>query len=164
MNNETLDFQVEHPSNSVQALRDSIATWLVYAVGKDPSSATQRDWLFAIVYAVRERVMDRWSETRKLTREQDAKQLYYLSMEFLMGRMLTNALMAAGIYDETRAACALLGADFDALANLEAEPGLGNGGLGRLAACFMDSLATLGLPAMGYGIRYDYGMFTQRIL
>ncbi|MBC7215918.1 MAG: glycogen/starch/alpha-glucan phosphorylase [Burkholderiaceae bacterium] len=164
MNNETLDFHVEHPSNSVQALRDSIATWLVYAVGKDPSSATQRDWLFAIVYAVRERVMDRWSETRKLTREQDAKQLYYLSMEFLMGRMLTNALMAAGIYEETRAACAQLGADFDALANLEAEPGLGNGGLGRLAACFMDSLATLGLPAMGYGIRYDYGMFTQRIL
>ena len=85
-------------------------------------------------------------------------------MEFLTGRMLTNALMAVGIYDDTKAACAQLGADFEALLDLEADPGLGNGGLGRLAACFLDSIATLGLPGMGYGIRYDYGMFAQRIV
>jgi starch phosphorylase len=85
-------------------------------------------------------------------------------MEFLTGRMLTNALMAVGIYDDTRTACAQLGADFDALLDLEADPGLGNGGLGRLAACFLDSIATVGLPGMGYGIRYDYGMFAQRIV
>ena len=85
-------------------------------------------------------------------------------MEFLPGRMLTNALMALGIYEETKTACAQLGADFDAITDLEADPGLGNGGLGRLAACFLDSIASVGLPGMGYGIRYDFGMFAQRIV
>lgn len=158
------DFEFDHPTNTVVALRRSIANRLVYMVGKDVQSATQRDWLFAIFHAARDRVMDRWRETRRATHAQDLKRVYYLSMEFLPGRMLGNALMAVGIYDETRAACAQLGADFDQLLDLEADPGLGNGGLGRLAACFLDSMATLGLPNMGYGIRFDYGMFSQRIL
>jgi starch phosphorylase len=158
------EFEFDHPTNTVVALRRSIANRLVYMVGKDVQSATQRDWLFAIFHAARDRVMDRWRETRQATHTQDLKRVYYLSMEFLPGRMLSNALMAVGIHDETRAACAQLGADFDQLLDLEADPGLGNGGLGRLAACFLDSMATLGLPNMGYGIRFDYGMFAQRIV
>ncbi len=156
-------FYFDRPTNSVDALRRSIANRLVYAVGKDLRSATRRDWLFAILHSVRDRVMDSWRDSLHTTQDRDLKRVYYLSMEFLTGRMLTNALMAVGIYDDTRSACAQLGADFDALIDLEADPGLGNGGLGRLAACFLDSMATLGLPGMGYGIRYDYGMFAQRI-
>ena len=105
----------------------------MYQVGKDVRSATQRDWLFAILYAVRDRVMDSWREALDAAQDRELKRVYYLSMEFLTGRMLTNALMAVGIYDDTKAACAQLGADFDALLDLEADPGLGNGGLGRLA-------------------------------
>jgi starch phosphorylase len=157
-------FSFDQPTNTIEALRRSISNRLVYQVGKDVRSATERDWLFAILYAVRDRVMNSWRESIKQAQDQDAKRVYYLSMEFLTGRMLTNALMAVGIYDETRTACAQLGADFDALLDMEADPGLGNGGLGRLAACFLDSIATLGLPGMGYGIRYDYGMFAQRIV
>ncbi|HMN93664.1 MAG TPA: glycogen/starch/alpha-glucan phosphorylase [Hydrogenophaga sp.] len=157
-------FEFDHPTNTALALRRSIANRLVYMVGKDVQSATQRDWLFAILHAARDRIMDRWRETRQITHAQDLKRVYYLSMEFLPGRILSNALMAIGILDETRAACAQLGADFDKLTDMEADPGLGNGGLGRLAACFLDSLATLGLPSMGYGIRFDYGMFAQRIV
>jgi starch phosphorylase len=157
-------FQFDQPTNSVEALRRSISNRLVYQVGKDVLSATRRDWLFAIFYAARDRIMDRWRATLNAAQEQDCKRVYYLSMEFLPGRMLTNALMAVGIFDDTRAACAQLGADIDAIMELEADPGLGNGGLGRLAACFLDSIASVGLPAMGYGIRYDYGMFAQRIV
>jgi starch phosphorylase len=157
-------FEFDRPTNSVDALRRSISNRLVYSVGKDMRSATRRDWLFAIFHAVRDRVMDRWRETVNVSQDQDVKRVYYLSMEFLPGRMLTNALMAVDIYDDTKTACAQLGADFEAIMDLEADPGLGNGGLGRLAACFLDSIATVGLPAMGYGIRYDYGMFAQRIV
>ena len=157
-------FEYDKLDNSVDALRKSIANRLVYAVGKDLRSATRRDWLFALFHAVRDRTMHRWRETLIASNDQDAKRVYYLSMEFLTGRALTNALMAVGIYDDAKTACTQLGADFDALIDLEADPGLGNGGLGRLAACFLDSMATLGIPGMGYGIRYDYGMFAQRIM
>jgi starch phosphorylase len=150
--------------NSVDALRKSIANRLIYAVGKDLRTATKRDWLFALLHAVRDRTMDRWRESLNAANDQDAKRVYYLSMEFLTGRALTNALLAVGIYDDARTACTQLGADFDALIDLETDAGLGNGGLGRLAACFLDSMATVGLPGMGYGIRYDFGMFAQRIV
>jgi starch phosphorylase len=156
-------FQFDRPTNSVEALRRSIANRLVYAVGKDGPSATQRDWLFAVFHVVRDRIMNPWRETLASADAQNAKRVYYLSMEFLTGRVLTNAIMSAGIYEPLKEACALLGVDFDALIDIEPEPGLGNGGLGRLAACFLDSMATLGLPGMGYGIRYEYGMFAQRI-
>jgi len=161
--NQPQPFEFDHPGTGADALRRSISNRLVYAVGKDLRSATPRDWLFAISYAVRDRVMNRWRESLIAARERYMKRVYYLSMEFLPGRLLTNALMAAGIYDDVRAACKQLGADFDALVDMESDPGLGNGGLGRLAACFLDSMATLGLPAMGYGIRYENGMFAQRI-
>jgi starch phosphorylase len=157
-------FEYDQLDNSVDALRKSIANRLVYAVGKDLRSATRRDWLFALFHAVRDRTMHRWRETLTAANDQNAKRVYYLSMEFLTGRALTNALMAVGIYDDAKTACTQLGADFDALIDLEADPGLGNGGLGRLAACFLDAMATLGIPGMGYGIRYDYGMFAQRIM
>ncbi|MDO8207413.1 MAG: glycogen/starch/alpha-glucan phosphorylase, partial [Gallionella sp.] len=157
-------FQFDKPTNSVEALRRSISNRLVYQVGKDLRSATQRDWLFAVFLAVRDRIMDGWRESLAQAEQQDAKRVYYLSLEVLTGRALTNAMMAADIYEPVKQACALLGADFDALIDLEPDAGLGNGGLGRLAACFLDSMATLGLPGMGYGIRYEYGMFAQRIV
>ena len=157
------EYDYDKPENSVEAIRHAIVNRLVYAVGKDLQSATQRDWLFAIFYVVRDRIMNSWRESLTRARDQDAKRVYYLSMEFLTGRALTNAMLAAGIYEPLRQACAELGADFEALVDLEPDAGLGNGGLGRLAACFLDSMATLGLPGMGYGIRYEYGMFAQRI-
>ncbi len=162
--NQPNAFEFEHPANSVEALRLSIANRLVYAVGKDVRSATQRDWLFAVLHAVRDRIMDGWRDSLSAAQDQDAKRVYYLSLEYLTGRALTNALLSVGIYDDARTACSQLGADFDALMDLETDAGLGNGGLGRLAACFLDAMATVGLPGLGYGIRYDYGMFAQRIV
>lgn len=156
-------FEYDLLSNDVDALRRSIANRLVYAMGKDLRSATRRDWLFALFHAVRDRTMHRWRETLTRAHEQDAKRVYYLSMEFLTGRALTNALLSAGVYDAAKEACAQLGVDIDTLIDLETDAGLGNGGLGRLAACFLDSMASVGLPGMGYGIRYDFGMFAQRI-
>jgi starch phosphorylase len=156
-------FEFDKPANDVDALRLSISNRLVYSVGKDLRSATQRDWLFAVFHAVRDRIMGGWRESLAQAEDQDAKRIYYLSMEFLTGRALTNAILATDIYEPIKQACALLGADFDALIDLEPDAGLGNGGLGRLAACFLDSMATVGLPGMGYGIRYEYGMFAQRI-
>jgi len=156
-------FQFDKPTNSVEDLRRAISNRLVYQVGKDLRSATQRDWLFAVFHAVRDRIVDTWRESLAQAEDQDAKRVYYLSMEFLTGRALTNAMLAAEIYEPIKQACSLLGADFDALIDLEPDAGLGNGGLGRLAACFLDSLASLGLPGMGYGIRYEFGMFAQRI-
>ena len=156
-------FEYDRLANTVEALRRSISNGLVYAVGKDMRSATQRDWLFAVFHAVRDRIMNRWRESLAEAQDQNAKRVYYLSMEFLTGRALTNALLAADIYQPVKQACAQLGADFEALIDLEPDAGLGNGGLGRLAACFLDSMATLGLPGIGYGIRYEYGMFSQRI-
>ena len=156
-------FQFDKPTNSVDALRRAISNRLVYQVGKDLRSATQRDWLFAVVHAVRDRIIDSWRESLAQASDHDTKRVHYLSMEFLTGRALTNAMLAADIYEPIKQACSLLGADFDALIDLEPDAGLGNGGLGRLAACFLDSMATLGLSSMGYGIRYEYGMFAQRI-
>jgi glycogen phosphorylase len=152
------------PTNTVEALRHSIIERLIYSVGKDVQSATQRDWMFAVFYAVRDRIVKPWRQTLQQSREHNAKRVYYLSMEYLTGRALVNALLAADLYEPVKQACAQLGADFEALVEVEPDPALGNGGLGRLAACFMDSIATIGLPGMGYGIRYEYGMFKQRIV
>jgi len=152
------------PTNTVDALRHSILERLTYSVGKDIESATQRDWMFAVFHAVRDRTVKRWRETIQHAREKNAKRVYYLSMEYLTGRALVNALLATDLYDVVKQACTQLGADFDALIEVEPDPALGNGGLGRLAACFMDSIATIGLPGMGYGIRYEYGMFRQRVV
>ena len=162
VNQETVNDN-ETPTNTVEALRHSILERLIYSVGKDVGSATQRDWMFAVFHAVRDRIVKRWRETIQHSRQQNVKRVYYLSMEYLTGRALVNALLATDLYDEVKQACTQLGADFDGLIEVEPDPALGNGGLGRLAACFLDSMATIGLPGMGYGIRYEYGMFRQRI-
>ncbi len=147
----------------VDSLRQSIFNRLTYAVGKDSITASKLDWLFALSSAVRDRLVERWMDTTRLQYKQKVKRIYYLSMEFLPGRMLSNALIALGLYDECHDALRELGLDLDELAALEPDPALGNGGLGRLAACFLDSMASQGLPGFGYGIRYAYGMFEQHI-
>lgn len=158
------DFHFEHYDNDAAALRKSIADKLIYAVGKDPATASRNDWLHAAELAVRDRLVERWMKTTRAAYEQDAKRVYYLSMEFLVGRTFTNAALALGIYPQVKEALDGLGVDIEDIAEEEPDAALGNGGLGRLAACFLDSMATLGLAGMGYGIRYDYGMFRQRII
>ena len=146
-----------------EAFKRSLANRLIYSLGKDPLTATTRDWFNTTAYAVRERLIERWMETMRSYYRVDAKRVYYLSAEFLTGRLLSNSLLNLGLYAECRDALADLELDFDAIRELEQDAALGNGGLGRLAACFLDSMATLGLPGYGYGIRYEYGMFTQGI-
>ncbi len=153
----------DQPGESAEALRRSIVNHLVYTVAKDQYTATDRDFFHALVLAVRDRLIERWMETMRRYYEQDAKRVYYLSMEFLIGRSLTNNLLNTGMMDACRTALASLGLDYERLAGQEAEAALGNGGLGRLAACILDGMATLGLPGYGYGIRYEYGMFYQKI-
>ena len=144
-------------------LRRSIRDALVRVVGKDPELATPRDWLHAVSFAIRERIIERRVVTRRQFADEDVKRVYYLSMEYLIGRMLEANLRNMGIFDATRAALRDLGVDFREIARLEEDAALGNGGLGRLAACILESMATQGYPGYGYGIRYEYGMFQQHI-
>ncbi|NIP17741.1 MAG: glycogen phosphorylase, partial [Xanthomonadales bacterium] len=144
-------------------LKRSILKRLVYSVGKDTDFAVPRDWCVALTLAVRERVLDRWMATTKRVYQQDVKRVYYLSMEFLIGRLLADTMLNLGMTDVCRAALADLGIDLDEILQEEPDAALGNGGLGRLAACFMDSMATLGIAAYGYGIRYEHGLFRQHI-
>lgn len=157
-------FTYTAPTLSVDALKHSIAYKLMFTIGKDPSIANKHEWLNATLLAVRDRMVERWLRSSRAQLSQDVRQVYYLSMEFLVGRTLSNALLAMGIYDDAQAALEEMGFNLEDLIEEESDPGLGNGGLGRLAACFLDSLATLGLPGRGYGIRYDYGMFKQNIV
>ncbi len=160
----TSPFSYTSPVVSVDALKHSIAYKLMFIVGKDPSIATQHDWLNATLFAVRDRMVERWLRSNRAQLSQDVRQVYYLSMEFLLGRTLSNALLSMGIYEDIEQALDEMGLSFSELLQEENDPGLGNGGLGRLAACFLDSLATLALPGRGYGIRYEYGMFSQKIV
>ena len=158
------EFEYDRVALDVQDLMRSISNKLMYAVGKNPAAARPQDWLQATELAVRDRMVERWMKTTEQNYAQDAKRVYYLSMEFLVGRTFTNALLALGIYQEVSDALRSLDIDINELAELEPDAALGNGGLGRLAACFLDSMATLGISGMGYGIRYDYGMFRQQIV
>ncbi|HEX7829140.1 MAG TPA: glycogen/starch/alpha-glucan phosphorylase [Thermoanaerobaculia bacterium] len=151
-------------SNSHINLRDGIETYLRFAKGRVWSEATRRERLHALAAAVRRSALDAMRESERRYREQDAKRLYYLSMEFLMGRALGNNLTNLGIYDEAKSVVMELGDDLDELQSLEPDAALGNGGLGRLAACFLDSLATLDLPGFGYGINYEFGLFRQNFI
>lgn len=147
----------------VESLKRAIANRLTYSIGKDGHTATDCDWLHTLCYAVRDRLIERWMETQRSYYHSDAKRVYYLSLEFLIGRTLYNALLNMEIDEPVRKALSDIGLDLEALREQELEAGLGNGGLGRLAACFLDAMATLGIPGVGYGIRYEYGMFHQNI-
>jgi starch phosphorylase len=147
----------------VETLKRAFADSLQFAQGKDEHTATALDRFFAVANAVRDRMMRRWIQTQQAYYRKDAKRVYYLSLEFLMGRALENNLLNLGIFDSMRVALADLGLELADLLALEPDAGLGNGGLGRLAACFLDSLATLQYPAYGYGIRYEFGIFDQEI-
>ncbi|WP_058910402.1 glycogen phosphorylase [Entomohabitans teleogrylli] len=160
----TAPFSYASPTLSVEALKHSIAYKLMFTIGKDPAIANKHEWLNATLFAVRDRMVERWLRSNRAQLSQEDRQVYYLSMEFLIGRTLSNSLLSLGIYDDVKAALEDMGLDLEELIDEENDPGLGNGGLGRLAACFLDSLATLALPGRGYGIRYDYGMFKQNIV
>jgi starch phosphorylase len=150
-------------STDPEEIQRAINNRLVYSIGKDPFTAVDHDWLRALSYAVRDRLIERWMETHRNYARRDCKRVYYLSLEFLIGRSLNNALLNIGFRDHTAQALKALGLDLEAMQTLEHDAALGNGGLGRLAACILDSIATLDLPGTGYGIRYEYGMFRQQI-
>jgi len=137
---------------------------LYYVQGKFPALATRNDYYLALAWTVRDLLLQRWISTAAVYTRQGSRTVAYLSAEFLLGPHLGNNLVNLGIHDEVKRAITELGLDFDELLQLEAEPGLGNGGLGRLAACFIDSLATLEVPTLGYGIRYEFGIFHQDIV
>ena len=158
-----LQFSYNRPEENVESLKKAIVYKLIFLIGRSPDEASQRDWLNAALYAVRDLVTEGWISTARHSRDEKTRRVYYLSMEFLMGRTLSNAMLAEGVYDLTKQALAQLDVNLEEVLEKEVDPGLGNGGLGRLAACFMDSIATLALPGMGYGIRYEYGMFQQHI-
>ena len=134
-----------------------------YALAKDEYSATARDNFNSLALAVRDRLIERWMTTQQSYYQNDSKRVYYLSLEFLMGRTLGNALLNLGLTASAHTALHKLGCRLEDLEGLEHDAGLGNGGLGRLAACLMDSMATLGVPVYGYGLRYEYGIFFQRL-
>jgi glycogen phosphorylase len=148
-----------NPSTIAQAFQDNLS--LLQA--RFPAVATQNDRYMALAYTVRDRLLHRWIKTAETYYLRRSRTVCYLSAEFLMGPQLGNNLVNLGIYDEVREALTQLGHDLDELLEQEEEPGLGNGGLGRLAACFLDSMATLGVPSIGYGIRYEFGIFHQAI-
>jgi starch phosphorylase len=144
-------------------LASDIVERLTYRIGKNPAAAKPHDWLAAAINVIRDRAVDRWIESTTETHETKGKRVYYLSLEFLIGRLLRDAVSNLGLMDELREALGSLGVDLDVIAALEPDAALGNGGLGRLAACFMESMATVDIPAYGYGIRYVNGMFRQEI-
>ncbi|MEY4345096.1 MAG: glycogen phosphorylase [Pseudomonadota bacterium] len=162
--NQSSEFVFDAPGRDLESLKRSIANELMFTVGKNPKAARPEDWLHAAAYAVRDQLVERWMKTTLGQHDQDVKRVYYLSMEFLIGRTFSNAMLALGLRDRIKQALADFGVDMDAVTELEPDAALGNGGLGRLAACFLDSMATLGIPGFGYGIRYEYGMFRQTIV
>ncbi len=153
----------ERTAPGVEALAQSFLDNLFFGQGRAVERATVNDLYRALAHTVRDRLVERWIQTVKNYQAQDVRVVCYLSAEFLTGPHLGNNLINLGIYDDAEQAMRQLGIDLSVLIEQEEEPGLGNGGLGRLAACFMDSLATLDIPAIGYGIRYEYGIFDQQI-
>lgn len=150
--------------NSVESIKDSITHYLKFSLARSPTSAQPRDWCFSTCKIVCDRVVERYMATQAVHRECNVRRVYYFSLEFLMGRMLSNNLHNTGIYESTAQALRELGMDLAAIRQEEYDMALGNGGLGRLAACFLDSLATLDYPAIGYGINYEFGLFRQEFI
>ncbi|PAV70759.1 hypothetical protein WR25_05392 [Diploscapter pachys] len=151
--------QVENVAN----IKKAFNRHLHFSIIKDRNVATMRDYYFALANTVRDHLVSRWIRTQQYYYENDPKRVYYLSLEFYMGRTLSNTMMNLGIQATVDEALYQLGLDIEDLQEIEEDAGLGNGGLGRLAACFLDSMATLGIPAYGYGLRYEYGIFKQLI-
>jgi len=156
--------RLEAPTSSSRALLEDFEHYLRRTLAKDPYTATDRDRYHALALAVRDRLVERWVATQQTHFRKNVKRIYYLSLEFLIGRLLGNNVINLKLEDDCRAAMAAIGLDWESLRDYEVDAGLGNGGLGRLAACFLDSMSTLNLPAIGYGLRYDFGVFNQRIV
>src|SRR5271169_5021127 len=148
---------------SASAIKRAFLDNLFFQRAKFREVATRNDLYLALAYTIRDRILYRWTGSAKTYLEKQSRTVIYLSAEFLLGPHLGNALVSLGILDETRQAMKELGIELDDLLEQEEEPGLGNGGLGRLAACYMDSMAHLGIPNIGYGIRYEFGIFDQEI-
>ena len=150
--------------NDPEAIRAEILEKLAYSIGKDPRVAKRHDWLNAAILALRDRIIDRWMDSTRQAYHAKSKRVYYLSLEFLIGRLLRDALSNLELTGAFTQALDALNVDIDLVAALEPDAALGNGGLGRLAACFMESMASLDIPAYGYGIRYNHGLFRQKIV
>ena len=161
--NKTSDYTASAGEKNIQAIEQSLIHHLIFIQGKDPLETSKRDWFHALAYVVRDMLTAQWLESMRSYYLNDAKRVYYLSMEFLMGRTLSNAIANLEASHEFKTALENVGLSMEVIAEYEAEAGLGNGGLGRLAACFLDSLASLDMPGFGYGIRYEYGLFRQKI-
>ncbi len=157
------DVAADAATDRVSAFRAAVLDKLMHHVGKDAPHARPRDWLVATSLATRDHVIAQWMDSTRRTYSDGSKRVYYFSLEFLIGRLLMDALNNLGLTEVARQALEELGQDLDQIRQLEPDPGLGNGGLGRLAACFMESMATLQVPAYGYGIRYDHGIFRQQL-
>ena len=157
------DMTPEGRINDPVHLKNEILAKLAYSVGKDPISANSNDWLTATILVVRDHIVDRWMATTRDNYRAEKKRVYYLSLEFLIGRLMRDAMNNLDLTSGIKEALAELNVDIDFIRELEPDAALGNGGLGRLAACFMESMATVGVPAYGYGIRYDHGLFRQAI-
>ncbi|MEY3298613.1 MAG: Maltodextrin phosphorylase, partial [Cyanobacteriota bacterium] len=153
----------ERTGSSIDSIKRAFLNNLFFVQGKPVALATQHDYYMALAYLVRDRMLHRWNTTAERYTQQGARTVCYLSAEFLMGPHLGNNLINLGLYNEVKQAIEELGLDFDELLAQEEEPGLGNGGLGRLAACYLDSMASLEIPSLGYGIRYEFGIFHQDI-
>jgi glycogen phosphorylase len=165
MQTQEIHKQPENALNgsSVAELKRDFLNKLFYVQGKFPALASLNDYYMALSYTVRDRLLERWINTATIYTNSGARTICYLSAEFLMGPQLGNNLINLGIYDQVEQAVSELGLNLDGLLEQEEEPGLGNGGLGRLAACYLDSMATLEIPSIGYGIRYEFGIFEQDI-
>jgi len=150
--------------SEVESFKDLIKNHIVSILAKDPTRAHSYDYYSAVAYAVRDRLIERWMKTQDTYYKSNAKRVYYLSLEFLAGRTLGNSLINLGMMETCHEALHELGYDLEEIRDVEGDAGLGNGGLGRLAACFLDSLATLEIPSYGYGIHYEYGIFYQKIV
>lgn len=159
-----VDSQNQYKCSDVESIKTSILNNLEYRLAKDQYSATAYDRFLSTAYAVTERLVERWRITQQTYHKLNAKRVYYLSMEYLLGKSLENNLINLDLEDVCRQALEEMGMDLETIRSYEADAGLGNGGLGRLAACFIDSMATLGIPAHAYGLRYEFGLFHQRIV
>jgi starch phosphorylase len=148
---------------NAESIKRSFIRHIQSSLGRDEYSATALDRYQALCLTVRDNLIERWVNTQQTYYQNDARRVYYISLEYLMGRALNNALVNLGLLSTCKQALDELGYSLEELEDLEVDAGLGNGGLGRLAACFMDSMATLELPGYGYGLRYDYGIFRQDI-